>query len=74
MLYQDIADIQFTPSTFSFTVFVLNLLVISRVDSTSKSIITLQLINGNDIKVKNVGNAVDVAHLKCIASTYKKVI
>ncbi len=65
--YKDLSNIEFTPSEFSTTIFLLNGLIRSGASADKESILILKMKNGEEIELKNIGDKLGVEKLnKCI--------
>tara|TARA_R110002073_G_scaffold313380_2_gene485285 strand:- start:51843 stop:52301 length:459 start_codon:yes stop_codon:yes gene_type:complete len=62
--YDEIDCIEFTPAKFSFTLFILNMIIRSGTNSNKESIITIYKKNGEIIELKNIGSQEDINHLQ----------
>jgi len=64
--YKDISNIEFTPSDFSVTMFLLNRVIYSGTDSNKESILKIKMEDGKEIELKNIGDKLDVENLNKI--------
>ena len=64
--YKDISNIEFTPSDFSATMFLLNRVIYSGTDSNKESILKIKMKDGKEIELKNIGDTLDVENLNKI--------
>jgi hypothetical protein len=64
--YKDISNIEFTPSDFSVTMFLLNRVIYSGTDSNKESILKIKMEDGKEIELKNIGDKLDIENLNKI--------
>ncbi|MBJ2176499.1 hypothetical protein JBL43_19780 [Aureibaculum sp. A20] len=64
--HKDIATIEFTPSTFSITMFLLNRVITSGLDANKLSVLKIIMKDGKEIELKNIGDQLDVENLNKI--------
>ncbi len=64
--YKDISNIEFTPSDFSATMFLLNRVIYSGTDPNKESILKIKMKDGKEIELKNIGDTLDVENLNKI--------
>ncbi|NQX81965.1 MAG: hypothetical protein HRT66_08230 [Flavobacteriaceae bacterium] len=64
--YKNISNIEFTPSKFSITMFLLNTLIYSGNDSNKQSILKIKMKDGKEIDLKNIGDKLDAENLNKI--------
>ncbi|WP_117880478.1 hypothetical protein [Aureibaculum luteum] len=64
--HKDIANIEFTPSTFSITMFLLNRVISSGLDANKLSVLKIKMKDGKEIDLKNIGDKLDAENLNKI--------
>ena len=64
--HNEIVDIHFIPSKFSFTLFLLNSIIRSGVHSNKDSILIINKTNGDSLEVRNIGTSQSIAELNKI--------
>ncbi|MBL4642393.1 MAG: hypothetical protein JKY44_02255 [Flavobacteriaceae bacterium] len=64
--HKTISNVVFIPSEFSATIFLLNGLIRSGINSNKESVIKIKMEDGTEIELKNIGNKLDVASLNKI--------
>jgi len=64
--YKDLSNIEFTPSEFSITMFLLNRLFYSGTDANKESILKIKMKDGKEIELRNIGDKLDVENLNKI--------
>ena len=64
--YKDLSNIEFTPSEFSTTIFLLNGLIRSGASADKESILIIKMKDGKEIELKNIGDKLDVEKLNKI--------
>ena len=64
--HKDISNIEFTPSEFSITMFLLNGIIRSGTSSNKESSLRIKMKDGKEIELRNIGDKLDVENLNKI--------